>query len=366
MVCSGPGERMRKSSSFLPRGVRRFFRLPITRERLLQDADDEIRMHLELWTREFRDRGMNEADAQAAALRRFGDPRDYRDHAVRRAERKARWQQITEWCAEWGQDVRFALRHFAKAPAFTAIAVITLALGIGANTAIYSVVHRLLIAPLPFPNGDRVVALKTIGRPGFTAGLASFVPDAPADPSRPLMRAWTARARSFEKTAGVEPMFLAILPNGQQDTVNYAFSTASLLDLLGTRPAFGRTFRPEEEKGSHVAMISHRWWQAAFAGRADAVGKTVDYEGEKYTIVGVMPVGFTIPMAARALDWISIPSPDVWLPAPIGETSVGFGLLRDGVSPAAATKELNAIANTPDGRGEGNPQQMFAIRDSIR
>ena len=112
---------MRKSSSFLPPGVRRLFRLPITRERFVQDADDEMRLHLDLWTREFRDRGMSEADAEAAALRRFGDPRDYRDHVTRRAERKARWQRITDWVVEWRQDLRLALRHFAKAPGFTAM-----------------------------------------------------------------------------------------------------------------------------------------------------------------------------------------------------------------------------------------------------
>ena len=97
---------------------------------------------------------------------------------------QARWQRIVDWFAEWRQDVRFALRHFAKAPAFTAIAVTTLALGIGANTAIFSVVHRLLIAPLPYANGDRVVALKTIGRVGVAGSLVSMTPDAPSDPPR--------------------------------------------------------------------------------------------------------------------------------------------------------------------------------------
>jgi putative ABC transport system permease protein len=351
-----------------PSGVRRLFRLPETRDRLVQDADEEMRVHVDSWIAEYRARGRSDADAQAAALRRFGDPDEYRRHAMRRAERKARWQAVADWFAEWRQDVRFALRHFAKAPGFTAVAVITLALGIGANTAIYSVVHRLLIAPLPYPNGDRVVALKTIGRPGFTAGLASFVSDAPADPGLALIRSWTKRAHSFTMMAGVEQMFLAIQANGQQDTVAYALATANLLDLLGTRPAIGRMFRPDEEKegARHVAMISHRWWQLAYGGRADALGKVLEYEGEKYTIVGVMPVGFTIPMAARALDWISNPTPDVWLPTTIEHTSIGFGLLRDGVSQESATRELNAIANTREGRGEGNPQQMFAVRDSIR
>ena len=358
---------MWKSSPVLPRGVRRLFRLPVTRERLLREADDEMRMHLEMWAAEFRSRGMSEREAQAAALGRFGDPRAYRDHAARRAERQARWQAAVDWVAEWAQDVRFALRHFAKAPAFTAVAVVTLALGIGANTAIFSVVHRLLIAPLPYPSGDRVVALKTIGRVGFFAGLASMTPDEPANPPRPLMRAWATQASSFEQVAGVEQMFLSLLANGQQDTVSYAFATANLLDLLGARPSYGRTFRPEEEKGggNHVAMISHRWWQAAYGGRTNVLGTGLEYEGEKYTIVGVMPVGFSIPMTARVLDWLSVPSPDVWLPVPIENTSVGFGLLRPGVSADAATRELNDIANRAEVRRATTAGTTAAPPDSI-
>lgn len=358
---------MPKSSSFLPRGVRRLFRLPATRQRLVQDADDEMRLHLDLWTQEFRSQGMSDAEAEAAALRRFGDPRAYRDHVARRAERKARWQRIAGWFVEWQQDIRFASRHFAKAPAFTTIAVLTLALGIGANTAIFSVVHRLLIAPLPYPNGDRTVALKTAGRLGVVGGLAGLMSDAPADPPSQVLSAWATRTHSFEQMAGVEPMFLSLLPNGQQDTVSHAFVTANLLGLLGAGPSYGRMFRPEEEKrgANHVAMISHRWWQTAYGGRGDVLGTTLEYEGEKYTIVGVMPVGFTIPMSARAVDQLSATSPDVWLPAPIDETSVGFGLLRPGVTSAIATSELNAIANSADMRALLFPGPR-AASDSIR
>src|SRR5205085_10342394 len=135
---------------------------------------------------------------------RFGDTDEFRAHTERRVRRYARWHRVIDWLRDWTQDVRFANRQFNRNVGFTALAVLTLALGIGANTAIFTVVHRLLIAPLPYPDGDRVVALKTIGRVGFTAGLASMKADDPVDPPRALMRAWAQSARSFEQIAGVE------------------------------------------------------------------------------------------------------------------------------------------------------------------
>src|SRR5581483_11928515 len=136
-------------------------------------------------------------------------------------------------------------------------------------------------------------------------------------------------------------------------------------------PSHGRMFTREEEKpgANHVAMISHRWWQAAYDGRDDVLGKVLEYSGEKYTIVGVMPLGFTIPMSARAVDGLSMPSPDVWLPTSIENTSIGFGLLRPNTSSAAVTNELNAIANEPDRGASPIPpgaRPAPGSKDSIR
>jgi putative ABC transport system permease protein len=333
---------------------------------MLSDADEEMRFHIGAWTEELRARGLSPSDAAAAAHARFGDPTEYREHAARRATRNARRQRARVWLAEWAQDVRFVLRHLAKAPLFTAVAVLTLALGIGANSAIFSVVHRLLLDPLPYANGKRIVALKTVGSVGLLTGSASIAADAPADPPSALLREWAERGRSFEQVAGVEPVFLSLLPDGRQDTVSHAFATANLLDLLGERPALGRGFRLEEETPArrHVAMISARWWRAAYGGRTDVIGKPIEYAGTTYTIVGVMPAGFTMPLVTRTLGGLEMPAPDVWLPAPIQETSVGYGLLRRGVTAASATRELTAIANTSDVRRGDRRLQLSG--DSIR
>ena len=349
----------------LPPSVRRLFRLPPTRDRLLADADEEIRFHIDAWTDELRARGLSPSDAAAAAHARFGDPNEYREHAARRAGHLARRQNVSTWLAEWMQDVRFALRHLARAPLFTAVTVLTLALGIGANSAIFSVVHRLLLDPLPYPNGQRIVALKTVGNFSFFAASSSIAADAPADPPSDLLQKWTERSRSFEQVAGVQPVFLSLMPDGRQDTVSHAFATANLLDLLGVRPALGRGFRKDEETPAHkyVAMISTRWWHAAYGGQADVIGKPVEYDGATYTIVGVMPAGFTIPMITHTLGELEMPSPDVWLPAPIEETTIGYGLLRRGVTAESATRELTTIANTPE---EKVDRPLMARGDTIR
>ncbi len=357
---------MRNPFRTLPHGVRRLFRLPPTRDRMLADADEELRFHIDAWTEEFRATGLSQRDAEAAALARFGDPNEYRAHAAGRVARNARRQRVTNWLMEWLQDVRFALRHLAGAPLFTAVTVFTLALGIGANSAIFSVVHRLLLDPLPYRNGDRIVALKTLGSISFIASSASIAADAPANPPSNLLQAWAERNRSFEQVAGVEPVYLSLLPDGRQDTVTHAFATPNLLELLGARPAYGRGFRSDEAKPErrHVAMISDRWWHAAYGGRADIIGQSIGYDSAQYTIVGVMPAGFTIPMVERTLGGLQIPSPDVWLPAPIEETTIAYGLLRPDVTAESATRELTAIANTSAVPIRGDSIRARAMRAS--
>ena len=346
---------MMRKHSRLPRGIRRLFRLPPTPAEMLHDMSDEMRVHLEMRADELRALGMSREDADAEARRRFGDARDFRDYAERRVARQARRQRVADWFAEWAQDIRFAARQFRKAPAFTAIAVLTLALGIGANTAIFSVVHHLFISPLPYPNGDRVLALRVAagGTGTFTAGLSSLVTGAPVQPPREIVEAWAAQAHSLDMIAGVEPEFLSILPGGGQDTVTHAFATANLLPMLGAQPAFGRGFTGDDERPSaeKVAMISYEWWQRAFGGRADALGAPVRYNETIYRVIGVMPKGFVIPFEHRALDALTLPNPDVWMPGSINRMGNVFGRMRGGLSIADVRRELQSIANGVRVRG---------------
>jgi predicted permease len=342
---------MTPRSPKLPPSVRRLFRLPRRRASMLRELDDELASHFAMRVDELRALGMSEGEAMAEARRRFGDAEEYHAWAERRVTRRARRLGFADWLAEWGQDARFALRQVKGARGFTAIVVLTLALGIGANTAIFSVVHRLLLAPMPYANGGRIVM--PVGGAGDSFPFRGR-------PSAELMRAWLARTHTIEGIAGAAELMFSVQPDGTVDTITTAIITSNFLSILGERPELGRTFRPDEERTDvpTVAMISHAMWQRAYGGRRDVLGQTVEHEGRPVTIVGVTPPGLAVPLSTNA-------APDIWLPGPLeqagdGNGAVGgpdlYALLRPGASVEAATAELRTVAaGLPDsvrGRGE--------------
>ncbi|MEX2177737.1 MAG: ADOP family duplicated permease [Gemmatimonadaceae bacterium] len=327
--------------TMLPNGMRRLFRLPPSRERLLREMDDEARAHIAMRMDELRALGMSASDADAEALRRFGSSDEYHAYAESRAVRRGRSHGLTEWLGEWAQDGRFAARQFRRNPGFTALAVLTLALGIGANSAIFSVVHRLIIAPLPFADGNSIVRLVLMDGDR----LAGY-------PPRQSLLAWRDRARSLETIAVVSVDALYLQDFGDtQDTIP-AHVTSNYLGLLGLQPAFGRGFTPDDERpaAALVAMISYGRWQRQFGGGADVLGKTVrvqEMDERLYTIVGVMPREIAIPMSfsVGVNSDLRQGAPGLWLPASLDSILLDhvYAKLRPGVSAVAASAELQAI-----------------------
>jgi putative ABC transport system permease protein len=232
------------------------------------------------------------------------------------------------------QDLRFALRLLWKQPAFTIMAVAALGLGIGANTAIFSVVNAVVLRPLPYEAPERIVdVIELAGRSRSSVSPMNFID-------------WQAQATSFDGLALYDTMDVTLTHSGESEPLIGVRTSASLFQVLRTAAAMGRTFTAAEEPigAPLVAVISHRLWTRRFGADWAVVGRGARFDGETYTIVGVMPVGFSFPDEA-----------DVWVPIGLTtrETSPGargahylssIARLRDGVSQQAAQTEMDAIA----------------------
>ncbi|MDQ3137626.1 MAG: ABC transporter permease, partial [Gemmatimonadota bacterium] len=196
-------------------------------------------------------------------------------------------------------DFRFALRRLRRAPTFTVAAVACLALGIGANTAIFTVINAVLVRPLPYPEPDRLVMVWEANRD--RQGDRNVV-----SPANYLD--WRAQNTVFESTAAVYHTRMNLTGRGEPLEVPVELATAGLFRLLGMRPLLGRTFSAEEDVpgGPAVVVLSHGLWQRRFGGAPDVVGQTIALDGTAVTVVGVLPEGAGIVGLPRA--------PELWVP----------------------------------------------------
>ncbi len=234
-----------------------------------------------------------------------------------------------------GQDVRFAFRAFVRAPRFTIPALLALALGIGATSAIFSVVRGVLLRPLPYRDPDRIVSIFETNRsqPRAIVAPANFVE-------------WRERNRSFEYIGMVGPSRLTVLLNGQPLEITGLTASADVFHALGVQAAQGRTFTAEEDLQGYdsVILLGHELWQSRLAGRGDIVGSTIDASGRKLTVVGIMPPGFTIE-GQRADFYITYGWTTERLRSAIGRgLSHAVARLRDGVTLTQASDEMAALA----------------------
>ena len=234
------------------------------------------------------------------------------------------------------QDLRFAVRSFLRAPRFTVPAVIALALGIGATSAIFSVVRGVILEPLPYRDPDRIVAVwehrVDRNRPRNVIASANFV-------------AWRERNKSFELLGMVGPSRQNIVLDGQPQEIAGFFASSDALAALGTQPQLGRLYTPDEDLASaeRVAVISHEFWQARLGGRSDVLGTQLMMNQNPRTIIGVMPPAFTTEGVAGAYM-----IPYGWTieqlrNAPGRGSSHGIARLRDGVTFEQAYGEMRAI-----------------------
>ena len=315
--------------------MKKSFRLSDTVPNAKRDVDDELAFHLEMRKREFMEQGMSEEEARARAAESFGDVKQIRgDLESERAERNQE-RARGEWWLGFQGDVGYALRSLVRNKAFALAAIATLALGIGANSAIFSIVHSVLLKPLPYPNADRLVVLwgkyPNYGRTSLS--LPDFL-DWRTEGTKGSFEQVAARASAaFSYTGGTEPIQL------RADRVTANFFTA-----LGVQPMLGRGFRAEEEQAANamVVVLSHGFWERQFGASASLVNGTIQLSGRTYTVIGVMPPKFRF--------WRDV---DLWVPEQTdrananrrAEYLTAFARTKPGVSVQQAGTEIATIAS---------------------
>jgi putative ABC transport system permease protein len=245
------------------------------RGELDRELDEELRYHLDREVELNVAAGMSPEEARLAALRGFG--------GLTRAKEECREARGVRLLEDMWQDVRYGLRTFRKRPGFTLVAVVTLALGIGANAAIFSVVNGVLLKSLPFPDPERLVALSETAESGRVTAVAF-----------PDYLDWRAGQSVFEEMAARLPAGGVLTGDGEPERVTGRFVTASFFPMLGIRPAAGRFFTAEDDRpgGARLIVLGHDLWLRRYGGDPEVVGREARYNGESWTIAGVMPPRF--------------------------------------------------------------------------
>jgi putative ABC transport system permease protein len=332
------------------------------------DLDDELRFHIEMRVRDYMARGMSEQDARAATAQRLGDLAGARDTCVTIATRRQRRMTRAQILDALVQDVRFAGRTLRRQKGWTAVAVLTLALGIGANSAMFSVVNHLLLNPIPYPNADRVVVVFQVPSAGNNTGTNVMM-----IPMGRVVAAWRANSRSLEALETYITTDVALQRGGEAPRIAHSAAIQpSFAAFAGQRPLVGRMFTQREARSDAGAvLLSEGLWRAQYGADPQIVGKSITANGRLLTIVGVMPSEFQLPRNADG-------DIDLWLPLDLArhEDDGGFtvGRIRQGVSRTAAARELDDIARRLEGNGKkqarystklASPAEFVSFHDSL-
>ena len=331
-------------------------RFPLWRRRQDDDLQQEVQTHLAMSARDRVERGAARAEAEAAARREFGNPLLVREIT------RDKWGWI--WLEQLVQDVRFSIRVLAKSPAFMAIALLTLALGIGANTALFSVVNAVLLAPLPYPEPEQLVTLH-LSKPNFDTGAIPF----------PIFRDWQVRNRSFSAMALSRLSAATLIGAGEPEYIRLNYVTSDFFPLLGVKPVIGRNFAPGEDEigGPALAQISEGLWKRRFGATPDVLGKTLNLSGNVLTIVGVIPASFDLRLGTFTPTDIYVPMGQWPTPALKNRGAAlglhGIGRIKSGITLEQARSDMDAVSQQlavefPDSN-RGTKTNMIPLKQSI-
>ena len=298
------------------------------KQRAEREMDEELRSYMESAVEQKMCAGASREEAVRETRIEMGGM-----EALKEQVREVGWETRMESLI---QDVRYGLRMLRKNPSFTGVAVLALALGIGANTAMFSVIEAVLLRPLPYRNASEIVRVSsTWDRNGTLTNYSSSPPD---------FFDWRDQNRSFSSMFAFNMSELALTGLGEAKRVRSVMATAGMFSTLQAEPMLGREFAAEENRkgANHVVILGHALWRAAFAGAPDAVGKTIQLDSEPYTIIGVMPADFRFPLSGS----------DAYLPIGFDDkvmTQRGahylavLGRLKSGVTVTQAHDDLSAI-----------------------
>jgi predicted permease len=251
-----------------------------------RDVDTELLSHLALAIEENLVRGMSTDEARRSALLQLG--------GFEQTKEQIRDQQTLPFAESLFQDFRFALRMLHRNPGFTVATVLILALGIGANTTLFSIVNGILLRPLPYPHPEQLVTLRE-SKPNFATGSISLL----------NFLDWQKDNRSFSSMAAMRPGRSPILTGlGDAEQLNSTLLTSGFFEQLGVRPLLGRTFTQEEERvgAAPTVLITSAFWKRKFAGSPDVLGKSLTLDGKNFTIIGVIPSSFDLLGSFRNVD----------------------------------------------------------------
>jgi putative ABC transport system permease protein len=311
------------------------------RERMMNDLEQDIREHIENETEDNIARGMSAEEARYAAMRKFGN--------VTRVQEDAREVWTFVWLEQLWQDVRYGLRMLSKSPGFTAVAVLTLALGIGANTAIFSLVDGILLRPLPYTRADQIVHLSWQVKgnliPNFTAAEFEF---------------WRDHASAFGAIAGTRDVASRELELGTTtQSVKTLSVTDGFLEVLGVNLQLGRGFIREETlpNGVSGAILTDKLWRSTFGADAAIVGKQIVLDNQTYTVVGVLPSGFEFTEPSDLLVSLHLGSS----PSDMGFNTDVIARLKPGLSLSQAEAEMPLLAKEFSAQASGLEQGEGSI-----
>ncbi len=311
--------------------------LPWRRRSRAQELEEELRVNLSLAIEDAAESGITSEEAARRARRDFG--------SLTRATEEAR----SVWFPGWdtlSQDLRFAMRTLARAPGFTLVAVLSLAFGTGAATALFSLIDTVVLKPLTYREPGRLVYVREVVPP-----LAHIYPTVPANIQH--VRFWQEQAKSFDSLAAIRSDSATLLAGGEPEELGGAWVTANLFETLGLEPQMGRTFQPGEDRPDKppVVVITDSLWRRRFAGSREIVGQSIRLDGTGYVVVGVLPPSFRFPKKDDLGPLTRLPERAEFF-RPLTDVREGWGgdydyavfaRLGPGIAPSAGVAELNLL-----------------------